>query len=104
MATTWWQSSRRGSGKLHGNGRPAAHRTWRFRPGLEELEARQVPTFLPAVPLLTGGAPAGVATADLNGDGTRDLVVTCLDGFGKGSVKVFLGNGAGRFQAPKSFP
>jgi len=104
MATTEWRCWRRGSGNLHGTRRPVPNRRRRFRPGLEELEARQVPTFLPAVPLLTGGAPAGVATADLNGDGTRDLVVTCLDGFGKGSVKVFLGNGAGRFQAPKSFP
>src|SRR5438132_10876928 len=82
MAVTWWQSQRR-----------------RFRPGLEELEARRVPTFVPGVTLPTGPHPRGVATADFNGDGKRDIVVTSTT---QGTVTVFLGNGDGTFQAPKT--
>jgi hypothetical protein len=53
------------------------------------------PLFLPAVTYSTGGQTAGVAVADLNGDGRPDLIVTNVD---NGTVGVLLGNGDGTFQ------
>jgi len=44
--------------------------------------------------LNAGSAPAGIAAADLNGDGTLDLAVT---NYGAGTVAVYLGNGNGAF-------
>jgi hypothetical protein len=48
-------------------------------------------------PVDLGSEGAGVATADLNGDGNADLVVT-QGGFG--GVAILLGNGDGTFQPP----
>ncbi len=50
--------------------------------------------------LPTGSSPYNVATADFNGDGHQDVVVT---NEGNATVEVFLGNGDGSFQAPVSY-
>ncbi|HMG86249.1 MAG TPA: FG-GAP-like repeat-containing protein [Terracidiphilus sp.] len=48
-----------------------------------------------------GMSPSGITTADINGDGNADLVVSQTDSSGKGEMAVFLGNGDGTFtQAP----
>jgi len=51
------------------------------------------------LPAATG--PVGLATADFNGDGKLDLVVTEP---GSGSVSVMLGNGDGTFQPAVNYP
>ena len=48
----------------------------------------------------TGSAPYSVATGDVNGDGTPDLVIANYFG---NSVSVLLGNGNGTFQAQQTF-
>ena len=58
-------------------------------------------TFLPAPSLITvGNGPAGIATADFNGDGKPDLAVCDLN---DNTVSILLGNGDGTFQAPHTF-
>jgi len=48
---------------------------------------------------------AGIAVADLNGDGKADVVVSDGDGLAIGnSMSVYLGNGNGTFGAPKTYP
>ncbi len=51
-----------------------------------------------AIPEADGGGP--ITVADLNGDGTLDVVV---NGQAEKSVSVYLGNGDGTFQAPLRF-
>src|SRR5262245_30965532 len=69
----------------------------RFRPALEALEDRALPsvTFKPAVNYATGGKPQCVAVGDFNGDGKRDLAVANRT---PGTVSVLLGKGDGTFQ------
>jgi FG-GAP-like repeat/Bacterial Ig-like domain (group 3) len=53
-------------------------------------------TFQPPVSYLTGGRfPAGIAVADLNGDGKPDIAVS---NYGSNSIGVLLGSGDGTFQ------
>jgi hypothetical protein len=63
---------------------------------------------LSAQPTLTvsGLYATSVAAADLNGDGIPDLAVVMITGtnFGSATLAVFLGNGDGTFQAPRTFP
>ena len=49
-------------------------------------------SFAPPAHYDAGGAPAGLASADLNGDGLLDLVASAGDG-----IAVLLGCGLGRF-------
>ena len=45
----------------------------RFRPGIETLEAREVPAFL--APVSTAGGGESLSVGDLNRDGLADVVV-----------------------------
>jgi hypothetical protein len=64
----------------------------RFRPLLEELEERCLPSF--SSPITSAvSQPVAQAIADLNNDGKPDLVVsTTITG-----ISVMLGKGSGRF-------
>lgn len=72
---------------------------------LEWLEPRQLLTgtdahdMFPREVFPAGGAYSDFAVADLNSDGTADLIV--VNGEASGEVSVLLGDGAGRFQ-PRS--
>jgi len=72
-------------------------------PRLKNAAASESTTanFLPASTYYTGGGDvSSVIVADLDGDGTPDIVVANWGGQanGDGSVAVFLGNGDGTFQ------
>jgi hypothetical protein len=71
----------------------AAGRRAGFRPRLEPLDDRRLPSFSPAVTHAVGDNPLAVATGDFNGDGKLDLV-TAEPG---GTVSVLLGDGLGGF-------
>jgi hypothetical protein len=68
-------------------GRPAP----RFRPWLEALEGRDVPSF--SAPVSSGGVflPLALAAADVNSDGKPDLVT--MPGNASGNVLLNKGNG-----------
>jgi hypothetical protein len=64
----------------------------RFRPGLETLERRDLPSF--SSPVLYPVAPTwAMITADVNGDGKPDLITMA-----EGNGYVWLGNGQGAFE------
>jgi len=59
------------------------------------------PLFLPAVTYDSGGAlPSSVAVADMNGDGSPDLVVANTD---SNTVGILSGNGNGTFQTAATY-
>src|SRR5438874_2283208 len=72
----------------------------RYRPLLETLESRSLPSFTMGSTFAVGLLPTSVAVADVNGDGKPDLVVA---NGGGDSVSVLLGNGNGAFQNAQNF-
>jgi hypothetical protein len=66
-----------------------------FRPRLEPLDERCLPSFSPAMhyPISTG--PQAVEVGDFNGDGKLDLATANVS---NNAVSVLLGNGDGTFQ------
>jgi hypothetical protein len=72
---------------------PAARPAPRFRPRLEALEGRDLPSFSAPVAYPLNGSQA-LVTADVNGDGKPDLI-SLADGGGQ--VAVQLNNGKGSF-------
>jgi hypothetical protein len=67
----------------------------RFRPRVESLDDRCLPSFSPITSFPVGTTPSVVATADFNNDGRLDLGTSNDDG----SVSVLLGDGRGGFGA-----
>jgi hypothetical protein len=64
----------------------------------------QLPTCTPVSPPMAGKSesPLGLVAADFNGDGKLDLALS--NGYdGTNTVSIFLGNGDGTLQAPRSF-
>lgn len=61
--------------------------------------------FAPQVAVPAGGAVAGIASADFDGDGNPDLAVTNLSSIAgaASSVAILLGDGDGAFGAPTRF-
>jgi hypothetical protein len=63
--------------------------------------------FVPTVTYPSGGYPASIAVADVNGDGKGDLLVvncgTDASCDGSGSIAVLLGNGDGTFQTAVTY-
>ncbi|MCI0737444.1 MAG: VCBS repeat-containing protein, partial [Gemmataceae bacterium] len=76
-------------------------RRGRWKPDLESLEERTVPSFLAPADLETDTEPVTVAVGDVNADGKLDMVTPNFRGQ---SVSVFLGNGDGSFQTAVNSP
>jgi hypothetical protein len=72
---------------------PARKPAPRFRPQLEALEGRDLPSFSVPVPYALNG-PQALVTADVNGDGKPDLISLVNNGL---DVAVQLNNGKGSF-------
>ncbi|MBL8798372.1 MAG: hypothetical protein JNM56_31040, partial [Planctomycetia bacterium] len=71
-----------------------------FRPGLELLESRDCPSYLPAVDLAVGPSPGAVATWQQDLSGPSALAVTHM---ADNRVSVVRGNADGTFQAPVAY-
>src|SRR5262245_48304264 len=69
-------------------------------PALQELETRDLPSFLPPVSYEVGSRLHSSAVADFNGDGKRDVAVTDA---ALSRVAVMLGDGTGGLGAPATF-
>src|ERR1700736_2047380 len=70
-----------------------------YRPRVERLEDRALPSFITAPSYPTGNFPQAIAVGDLNGDGIPDLVTATS----AGAVSVLLGNGDGPFPAHNDY-
>jgi FG-GAP-like repeat/FG-GAP repeat len=75
--------------------RARSHRLPGYRPRIESLEDRTVPSFFTPTNYAVGTTPHGEAVGDFNGDGKADLVVVNQ---GANTLSVLLGNGNGTFQ------
>jgi hypothetical protein len=73
----------------------------RYRPELEELAARLLPSFTPLGPFPVGGGPRSLAVGDFNKDGKPDLAVV---GVGGGSLGILLNRGAAGFSRVQDVP
>jgi hypothetical protein len=77
---SWMRKQISSSGICRRNPRPAARKPATFRPQLEALEERWLPSFA-APTTIPISQPAALATADLNGDGKPDLIAATSSGF-----------------------
>jgi hypothetical protein len=68
----------------------------RFRPTLESLEARNLPSFLPPITSPLGSGTGLTAVGDFTGDAIPDLVTVA----GNSTVRVVPGNGDSTFGSP----
>jgi hypothetical protein len=94
MGLTSWLRNRKSSAPAQCH-RPRAT----FRPQLETLEGRDLPSFGSPVTYAVP-QPLAVATVDVNGDGKADLITLAGNG---SSIIVQLNNGKGSFVSPHEF-
>jgi hypothetical protein len=73
-----------------------------FRPCLEALEGRALPSFVAPPAFPAGPDPSGLTGGDFNGDGRFDVVAA--NGPNPGQVSLLLNDGAGGFLPAKTFP
>jgi hypothetical protein len=72
---------------------------------VEQLEERNLLSFLPPVNYPVGSYPMGITAADLTGSGTLDLVVADYALFGGTTgISILRGNGDGTFQDAQTIP
>jgi len=72
-----------------------------FKPVLELLENRTLPSLASAISSSIGGEPTAPRVGDFRGDGITDLVTVDPS---QDTVTVLLGNGDGTFKSPVSYP
>src|SRR6266852_8819161 len=72
-----------------------------YRPRVERLEERTLPSFSSPVNFAVGSRPNAIVAGDFNRDGRLDLVTA---NEGDGTVSVLLGNGDGTFQPKVDYP
>jgi hypothetical protein len=89
---SWLRNRKRPSPQGQRRPRGAARKPDTFRPGLEALEGRDLPSFGPFTFYPVGASPQAVVTADLNHDGTLDLV-TANQGTYDSTTRTFIGSG-----------
>jgi hypothetical protein len=95
----WLRNRKRPSTRGYRLRRVAARKPATFRPGLETLEDRDLPSFRSPISTAVSNSMAMVA-ADVNNDGKADLIVARRD---QVAGYVFLGLGNGHFSAPLSW-
>ncbi len=80
-----------------------APKTYRFRIATAPSSSTTF-SYSPSIPVTDRGIAAEIVSGDVNRDGKLDVVVATTPAAGtshEGTVSVFLGNGAGRFAAPR---
>ncbi len=71
--------------------------------GTISVPGQGMSTLQPQTTYGSGSPPAGVAAADLNGDGILDLIITNYNFGASNTFSVLLGNPDGSFQAPLTY-
>jgi hypothetical protein len=97
MWLTSWLRSWKSTSTQERRWRGSARKSAAFRPRLEVLEARDLPSFssAPSIPVYQ---PVGLVTADVNGDGIPDLITTNGSG-----ITVSLGGSKGQFAGGRNY-